>query len=90
MLDSVSEMLNPNNPNGFVPAQEIKSMLDGFLLNLTNQLAATFEGSTRVSSPADENEPRVPGGGSPAICPLTMPNLTLVARRAAVVGCCCC
>lgn len=61
VLDSVSEMLNPNNPNGFVPAQEIKSMLDGFLLNLTNQLAATFEGSTRVSSPADENEPRVPG-----------------------------
>lgn len=60
VLDSVSELLNPNNPNGFVPAQEIKSMLDGFLANLSNQLASTFEGSTRVVGPADD-EPRVPG-----------------------------
>lgn len=60
VLDSVSEMLNPNNPNGFVPAQEIKSMLDGFLANLSNQLASTFDGSPRVASPADD-EPHVPG-----------------------------
>lgn len=60
VLDSVSEMLNPNNPNGFVPAQEIKSMLDGFLANLSNQLASTFDPSTRVAGPADD-EPRVPG-----------------------------
>lgn len=60
VLDSVSEMLNPNNPNGFVPAQEIKSMLDGFLANLSNQLASTFDGSPRVVCPADD-EPRVPG-----------------------------
>ncbi|ODO06712.1 hypothetical protein I350_04070 [Cryptococcus amylolentus CBS 6273] len=61
ILDSVTEILNPSNPNGLVPAQEIKSMLDGFLGNLTNQLAGTFEGSPSVSSAMPEAEPKIPG-----------------------------
>ncbi|WVQ74896.1 hypothetical protein IAR50_004503 [Cryptococcus sp. DSM 104548] len=59
ILDSVTDILNPGNPNGLVPAQEIKSMLDGFLGNLTNQLAGTFESSPRVSLP--DAEPKIPG-----------------------------
>ncbi|WVN85881.1 uncharacterized protein L203_101033 [Cryptococcus depauperatus CBS 7841] len=61
MIESVSEMLNPSNPNGLVPAQEIKSMLDGFLNNLTNQLANTFDSSSRISVSDNSPEPRIPG-----------------------------
>jgi len=44
-IDRVNETVN--NPHSLVPAQEIKTMLDGFLANLTNQLAGTFDGAAR-------------------------------------------
>lgn len=53
-IERVNETVN--YPNSLVPAQEIKTMLDGFLANLTNQLSGTFDGA-RVAEPA----PPMPG-----------------------------
>lgn len=50
LVSRVTDVVN-NPTNAVVPAQEIKSMLDGFLANLSNQLANTFEGSPRVAEP---------------------------------------
>ena len=49
-IDRVNETVN--NPNALVPAQEIKSILDTFLVNLTNQLSGTFDGARVAESPS--------------------------------------
>lgn len=49
---------NPASPNSLVPANEIKSMLDNFLANLSTQLAGTFNDGQRTEQ---TSEPRVPG-----------------------------
>ena len=58
------------------PAQEIKSMLDGFLANLTNQLAGTFEGSPRVSEPGQSSSSTSAPATAPqvAVCPPAPPH----------------
>ncbi|WRT68363.1 uncharacterized protein IL334_005339 [Kwoniella shivajii] len=63
IFDRVSDVLNPVTPADLVPAREIKTMLDSFLVNLTNQLATTFEGAPRVATnePTAENERPIPG-----------------------------
>ncbi|WVQ99972.1 hypothetical protein IAU59_007115 [Kwoniella sp. CBS 9459] len=64
LFDRVSDVLNPPTPATLVPAQEIKTMLDSFLVNLTNQLAQTFDGAPRVATtdaPATEPERPIPG-----------------------------
>lgn len=63
LFDRVSDVVNnPPSPAALVPTQEIKAMLDGFLANLTNQLAGTFEGSTRLATSQEtENERPIPG-----------------------------
>ena len=67
-VDRVSGVVqNPSLATSLVPTQEIKSMLDGFLVNLSNQLANTFEGATQVavdqptSNAAVDIEPVLPG-----------------------------
>ncbi|WVQ81887.1 hypothetical protein IAT38_004014 [Cryptococcus sp. DSM 104549] len=78
LFETVTDSFNPANPAGLVPAQEIKSMLDGFLQNLTSQLADTFEGSagsrfstvsgtpTPSAHSAGEQEGTIPGAFVPA------------------------
>ncbi|WWC90736.1 uncharacterized protein L201_005673 [Kwoniella dendrophila CBS 6074] len=63
LFDRVSDVLNPPSPADSVPAREIKSMLDTFLVNLTNQLATTFEGAPRVATndASNESERPIPG-----------------------------
>lgn len=62
-----------DNPStAVVQAQEIKSMLDSFLANLTNQLATTFDGAgaPRVVEPvATSSSPAVPAVPAIAVCP---------------------
>ena len=59
-VDRVTDVVsNPATATSLVPTQEIKSMLDTFLANLSNQLAGTFNDS-RVSH-AEDIEPRLPG-----------------------------
>lgn len=53
IVGKVSEVIQKQS---LVPAQEIKSMLDGFLQNLSNQLQTTFDGP-----PVTRDEPSVPG-----------------------------
>ncbi|KAK8854817.1 hypothetical protein IAR55_003556 [Kwoniella newhampshirensis] len=62
LFDRVTDVLNPPTPGSLLPAQEIKSMLDTFLVNLTNQLATTIEGAPRVATndPTPEERP-IPG-----------------------------
>ncbi|OCF37902.1 hypothetical protein I316_00126 [Kwoniella heveanensis BCC8398] len=69
LFDRVSDVLNPPTPANLVPAQEIKTMLDSFLVNLTNQLAQTFDGASRVATaetpaPAVATEPERPIPGA--------------------------
>ncbi|WWC63260.1 uncharacterized protein I303_105860 [Kwoniella dejecticola CBS 10117] len=63
LFDRVSDVLNPPVPAELVPAREIKTMLDTFLVNLSNQLANTFEGAPRVATTenASETERPIPG-----------------------------
>ncbi|WWC71610.1 uncharacterized protein I206_105568 [Kwoniella pini CBS 10737] len=63
LFDRVSDALNPPVPAELLPAREIKSMLDTFLVNLSNQLANTFEGSPRVATheATSETERPIPG-----------------------------
>ena len=67
MTDAVN---NPNQTNGLSPVSELKNILDGFLMNFSNQLATTFDGAAArmapdapVSSTEAENEPEpiIPG-----------------------------
>ncbi len=67
-IDRVSDVVhNPSSATSLVPTQEIKSMLDAFLVNLSNQLATTFDGAPNVATnqptnaTALEPEPMVPG-----------------------------
>ena len=67
-IDRVSGVVqNPSLATSLVPTQEIKSMLDNFLANLSNQLASTFEGAPQVaetqptSTAAADSEPAIPG-----------------------------
>ncbi|KAK4689500.1 hypothetical protein P7C73_g583, partial [Tremellales sp. Uapishka_1] len=47
IFDRVSDVVSHQAPpSSLVPTQEIKAMLDGFLANLSNQLAGTFEGGS--------------------------------------------
>lgn len=48
-IDRVNETVN--KPNTLIPAQEVKSILDTFLVNLTNQLSGTFDGARVAESP---------------------------------------
>lgn len=67
LFDRVSDAVHA--PNAAIsPAQEIKSMLDGFLANLTNQLAGTFDGSPRVAQPATTSSSPLPAPHL-AVCP---------------------
>lgn len=60
LFERVSDVVNnPPSAASLVPTQEIKSMLDGFLANLSNQLAETFDGSRNVAEP--EAERPIPG-----------------------------
>jgi next-to-BRCA1 protein 1 len=60
-LNRVSDVVNnPSTATTLVPTQEIKSILDNFLLNLSNQLATTFDGAPRVQA-HDADERHVPG-----------------------------
>ncbi|WVR07488.1 hypothetical protein IAU60_004530 [Kwoniella sp. DSM 27419] len=63
LFDRVTDVLNPPTATNFVPAQEIKTMLDTFLVNLTNQLANTFEGAPQVvtNAPSPEPDHPIPG-----------------------------
>ena len=67
-IDRVSDVVqNPSAAASLVPTQEIKSMLENFLVNLSNQLAGTFDGAPPVAvnetanSAVYESEPVVPG-----------------------------
>lgn len=67
-IDRVSDVVQNRSPAAsLVPTQEIKSMLDNFLVNLSNQLAGTFDGAPVVASSAPpvpnptETEPVIPG-----------------------------
>ncbi|WWD02545.1 hypothetical protein V865_000585 [Kwoniella europaea PYCC6329] len=63
LFDRVSDVLNPPVPADVVPVREIKTMLDTFLVNLSNQLATTFEGAPRVATTdaTSETERPIPG-----------------------------
>ncbi|WVW85664.1 hypothetical protein I302_107702 [Kwoniella bestiolae CBS 10118] len=63
LFDRVSDVLNPPVPADAVPVREIKTMLDTFLVNLSNQLATTFEGAPRVATTdaTSETERPIPG-----------------------------
>lgn len=65
LFDRVSDAVhNPSNATSLVPTQEIKSMLDHFLLNLSNQLAATFDGASPLAPRQETNaaeEQAIPG-----------------------------
>lgn len=69
-IDRVSDVVQNRSPaTSLVPSQEIKSMLDNFLVNLSNQLATTFDGAPAVASTEHtttitntvESEPVIPG-----------------------------
>lgn len=72
LVSRVTDVVN-NPSNAVVPAQEIKSMLDGFLANLSNQLASTFDGAPRVAEPASAPVANASSPAAPApqvaICP---------------------
>ena len=66
-VKSMTDAAN-NHAHGaaLAPIQELKNYLDGFLVNFSNQLADTFDGSPRVKSEperasAPEAEPVIPG-----------------------------
>ncbi|WWD19035.1 hypothetical protein CI109_103493 [Kwoniella shandongensis] len=62
LFERVTDVLTPPVQGSFVPAQEIKSMLDTFLVNLTNQMANTFDGAPRVATNETTPEERpIPG-----------------------------
>jgi next-to-BRCA1 protein 1 len=64
-IDRVSDVVNnPSAASSLVPTQEIKSMLDTFLVNLSNQLAGTFEGAPKVASNDNIAEPERPIPGA--------------------------
>ena len=75
LFDRVSDAVNnPSHAASLVPTQEIKNMLDGFLLNLSNQLADTIQGATgfppRSNSEEGTEERPIPGAFvSPALTP---------------------
>ena len=52
LFDRVVDVASNATNGSLVPAQEIKSMLDTFLVNLSNQLATTFEGAPPVATAA--------------------------------------
>ena len=62
-MDRVNETVN--GPNTIVRGQEIKSILDNFLINLTNQLSGTFDGArlaeSRLTSTSPPPEQQIPG-----------------------------
>ena len=67
-IDRVSDVVQQRSPaTSLVPTQEIKSLLDTFLMNLSNQLGTTFDDApVAVSSEINttgsaENEPAIPG-----------------------------
>jgi next-to-BRCA1 protein 1 len=70
---------NPAVAASLVPTNEIKNMLDGFLANLTNQLAGTFEGTARVVD-HDTAERSVPGAFVDAPAQPTQPKEAKVKR----------
>ena len=64
LFDRVTETVNnPASPNSLVPTLEIKSMLDTFLVDLSNQLAGTFDASSTVAANAQQQrtEQPIPG-----------------------------
>jgi next-to-BRCA1 protein 1 len=64
-MDRVTDVVNnPAAASALVPTQEIKSMLDTFLVNLSNQLAGTFEGSPGVATRNAPTEPERPVPGA--------------------------
>ncbi|EIW67270.1 hypothetical protein TREMEDRAFT_33615 [Tremella mesenterica DSM 1558] len=59
LLNRVSDVMhNPETARSLVPTHEIKTMLDHFLMNLTNQLANTFD---NAASPHHSTQRDVPG-----------------------------
>lgn len=73
LFDRVSDAVNAPTAAAISPVQEIKSMLDGFLANLTNQLAGTFDGSPRVAQPATASSSPLPAPHI-AVCPPAPPH----------------
>ncbi|ORY35629.1 hypothetical protein BCR39DRAFT_511211 [Naematelia encephala] len=65
LVDRAHEVVNTAAAASHSSTQEIKTMLDGFLNNLSNQLASTFDGAPEVSR-TNEPEPPIPGAFVPA------------------------
>lgn len=88
LFDRIAEMVSNRSAANLVPTQELKNMLDGFLNNMSNQLADTFDGAaadirkhTQPTSPVTpgapmQHEQTMPGAFEtvqPTVSPATTP-----------------
>lgn len=83
LMSRVTDVVD-NPSTAVVQAQEIKSMLDGFLANLTNQLANTFDGAPRVVEPASTSAG--PAATAPPAAPSTAQAVPAIAICPAMPG----
>lgn len=65
----VNKVADVIQKQSLVPAQEIKSMLDGFLMNLTNQLQGTLDGPQIAREPSTTQS--IPGAYADKVKPVS-------------------